>query len=261
MVVFRRKRLASQYLLFLECCVWFFAFSVSWVLYSSACPKVDVLCCCSSLSPNHILQVLALYFPLTLWNHLLDLCLWPCNLLRASYPSVLSSVFLSWFVDVRFPPHSRFGADSDSLCHDIKNAAHCFLSPCGLLLHLFCCAVCIQGGSLLPSLHQLNLRCPYVLPHYCSEIPPYYHFIIRLLPCVCFHRPLYNLMVVSRGMVFGQFGIFCFWLVCQHQVDNQIVSITFSCPMVGGSTIISNFEFIFLNYIFPECTIPLHLVY
>jgi len=34
---------------------------------------------------------------------------------------------------------------------------------------------------------------------------------------------------------------------------------TFSCPVVGGSSTISNLQSIFVNHIFPECSIPLHL--
>ena len=69
----------------------------------------------------------------------------------------------------------------------------------------------------------------------------------------------YNLMVGASGVVMSQHGLSHYWLIPQGQVDDQFTCVVFSCPMMGGWTIISNFQSIFVNYLIPEDGIWLHL--
>jgi len=60
-------------------------------------------------------------------------------------------------------------------------------------------------------------------------------------------------------MVVAQYGPFGYWSIRQRQVDDRLALMTFSCPVVGGFTIFSNFQSVFVNHVFPERSIPLHL--
>jgi hypothetical protein len=66
-------------------------------------------------------------------------------------------------------------------------------------------------------------------------------------------------MVGSCGVVVGQYGPFGYWSIRQRQVDDRLALMTLTCPVVGGFIIVSNFQSVFVNYIFPEHSIPLHL--
>jgi hypothetical protein len=56
-----------------------------------------------------------------------------------------------------------------------------------------------------------------------------------------------------------QYGPCGYWPIRQRQVNDRLAFMTFSCPVVGGFSIISNFQSIFVNHVIPQGSIPLHL--
>jgi len=66
-------------------------------------------------------------------------------------------------------------------------------------------------------------------------------------------------MVRCSGVVIGQSDLLYDWLIYQHPVNDWLACLVFSCPMVGGSGIISNLQSIVVTQVFPENSIPLHL--
>jgi hypothetical protein len=66
-------------------------------------------------------------------------------------------------------------------------------------------------------------------------------------------------MVRSCDVVIGQYGNFCYWSIHQCQVNDRLALMSFSCPVVGCFTIITNVKSIFFNHDFPEGRIPQHL--
>jgi hypothetical protein len=73
------------------------------------------------------------------------------------------------------------------------------------------------------------------------------------------HLPFYNLVVVSHGMVDGQYGPHCGWSISGCLVDDCLIVVTFACAVGGGSSIVSNFQCIFVDHVFPEGSIQLQL--
>ena len=133
-VVVWGKLITSQHLRILRSYIRSHAYSGHHCLQHPTLSRVGVLCCSRSFSSPEVLLVITAHVSLGQSNRLREPCLRPGRLLPILPSSFFSSNCISPVLDVSVRPLLWCGTDTHLLCWGVENAAHCFLTPCGLLL-------------------------------------------------------------------------------------------------------------------------------